>query len=36
MLAAFGFAGGAAGVHEEERRLGIQGNRLDDFAGVFF
>src|SRR5208282_4907231 len=34
MLAAFGFAGGAAGVHEEERCFGVLGNGLDNLASV--
>src|SRR5271168_3240195 len=34
MLAAFGLTSGAAGVHEEERRFRILGNRFDDLPGI--
>ena len=34
MLAAFGFAGGAAGVHEEERIFGVHGNGFDDAIAI--
>src|SRR5579859_1687213 len=36
MLAAFGFAGGAAGVHEEERGFGVERDGFDDLAAVIF
>src|SRR5438874_2509109 len=36
MLAAFGLARGAAGVHQEERRFGVLGNGLDGFAAIVF
>ena len=36
MLAALGFAGGAAGVHQEERSVGIHGNGLDDVPAIIF
>ena len=34
MLATFGLAGGAAGVHEEERGFGVLRNRLDDLPAI--
>src|SRR5438552_2546774 len=36
MLAAFGLAGGAAGVHEKERGFGVERNGFDDLAAVVF
>src|SRR5208337_1466559 len=35
MLAAFGLAGAAAGVHKKQRRLGIHGDGSDQFAFEF-
>src|SRR5229473_4661006 len=34
MLATFGFAGGAAGVHEEERGFGVLRDGLDDVIAI--
>src|SRR2546430_1076003 len=34
MLAAFGLAGGAAGVHEKERGFGVERNGFDELAAV--
>src|SRR5256885_1522466 len=34
MLAAFGLAGGAAGVHEKERGFGVERNGFDDLAAI--
>src|SRR5216683_41142 len=36
MLAAFGLAGGAAGVHEEERSFGVLRDGLDGLAAIVF
>ena len=36
MLTAFGLAGGAAGVHEEERGFGVERNGRNDLAAVIF
>ena len=36
VLAAFGFAGGAAGVHQEQRVLGVHLFRFDPDAVVVF
>src|SRR5260221_9362514 len=36
MLAAFGLAGGAAGVHEKERGFGVERNGFDDLAAIIF
>src|SRR5277367_6442107 len=35
MLAAFGLAGGAAGVHQKQRIFGVHGNGFDDVVLVF-
>src|SRR6266404_5998643 len=34
MLAAFRLAGGAAGVHQEERSFGVERNGCNDFAAI--
>ena len=34
MLTSLGLAGGAAGVHEKERRCGVLSNGLDDFVAI--
>src|SRR5882762_932481 len=36
VLAALGFAGGAAGIHEEERSFGVLRDGLDDLAAIVF
>src|SRR5258708_3119542 len=36
VLAALGLAGGAAGIHQEERSFGVLGDGLDDLAAIFF
>src|SRR6266576_3254740 len=36
VLAALGFAGGAAGVHQEERSFGVLRDGLDDLAAIVF
>jgi len=36
VLAAFGLAGGAAGVHEEEWGFGVERNGFDDLAAIVF
>src|SRR6266403_335237 len=36
VLAALGLAGGAAGVHEEERSFGVLRDGLDDLAAIVF
>jgi len=36
VLAAFGFSSRAAGIHEKERGLGVQRDRLNGMVAIFF